>query len=77
MVIIMIDPSLLWCLQVFIVASSCLAHAVPPELIFDPLLRDNLESGLLSGFQDKMWVILGHSAVSKEILACGCEPVSS
>lgn len=47
----------------FIVASSCLARILPPELIFAPSLVSFARVWVIGGHQDSMWV--GHSAMTE------------
>ncbi len=56
-----------------------LADAAPLELILDSLRWFPLESGLMGGLQDSMWLVLSHSAATEisQVVARGFETASS
>ncbi len=47
-------------------ASNKIGNIAPPELVPDALGRFPLESELMGGLQDSMWVVLSHSAVTEK-----------
>lgn len=76
-----VEPSPSWHSQMFIVAPSGLAPCWSPELIFNPLSK-NEELELPGGLQDIMWVFLAHSKMIENtanlfVAAVGREPSPS
>ncbi len=65
--------------RVYSDAIFSLAHAASPELVVGSLGWFPLESGLMGGLQDSMWLVLNNSAATdiSQVVAGGFEPASS